>query len=78
LFDGYLLFITWMVDLTLCYRILQKKKATNDQENSTYDDHDFNGSNEDNDDKSYHSRVVDIATLAKQSQSNILPGHIVM
>ena len=67
-----------MVDLTLSFRILQKKKSTNDQENSTDDDPDFNGSNEDNDEKSYYSRVVDIATLAKQNQSITLLGHIVM
>ena len=71
------LLLGWLILLcrTESYK---KKKATNDQENSTDDDPDFNGSNEDNDDKSYHSRVVDIATLAKQNQSIILPGHIVM
>ena len=57
---------------------MQKKKATNDQENLTDDDPGLNGSNFNNDDESYHSRIVDITTLAKQNQSITLPGHIVM
>jgi hypothetical protein len=54
------------------------KKPFNDQENSTDDDPDLNGSNDNNNDESYHSRVVSIVTLAKQNQSITLPGCIVM
>ena len=71
------LLLGWLISLCVT-ESCKKKKATNDEENSTDDDPDFNGSNEDNDDKSYHSRVVDIATLAKQNQSITLTGHIVM
>jgi mevalonate pyrophosphate decarboxylase len=71
------LLLGWLISLCVT-EPCKKKKATNDQENSTDDDTDFNGSNEENDDKSYLSRVVDIAALAKQNQSITLPGHIVM
>jgi hypothetical protein len=48
------------------------------QENLTDNDHYFNGSNVNNDDKSYHSRIIDIATMAEQNQSIPLPACIVM
>ena len=56
----------------------KKKKATNDPENLSEDDLDFNSSYLNNDDESFYSRAIDIAILAKQNQSITLPGHIVL
>ena len=61
--------------MTECYK---KKKATNDQDNLSEDDPDFNSSYIINDNESFYSRAVDIATLANQNQSITLPGHIVV
>ena len=58
--------------------LAKKKEASNNQEKSTHDDPDLNGSDVNKDDESYHSRVVNIVTLAKQTQSITLLGHIVM
>ena len=44
----------------------------------TADDHDVNVSYLNNDSKSYHSKVVDIATLAMQNQSFIWSFHMTM
>ena len=63
------LLLGWLVLLCVT-ESCQKTKATNDQENLTDDDPDFNGSNVNNDEESYHSRVIDIATLAKQNHSS--------
>ena len=71
------LFLGWSI--LLCVTESSKKqKATNNQDNLTDDDTDVNGSNFDNDDESYHSRIVDITTMAKQNQSITMPGYIVM
>ena len=61
--------------MTECYK---EKKATNDPENLSEDDLDFNSSYLNNDDESFYSRAIDIAILAKQNQSITLPGHIVV
>ena len=50
--------------MTECYK---KKKATNDPRNLSDDDLDFNSSYLNNDDESFYSRAIDIATLAKQN-----------